>query len=270
MTFATITAECADGVFAITLNRPAQRNAMSLAMVAELHAALEAALADSSARVILLRGAGGNFSAGGDIADMAQARGAPFTDERDPIAVMSEKFGRLCAAFAEASKPVLAILEGAVIGGGFGLACVADVAMAGASAKFRLSETTLGLIPAQIAPFLVARLGFSTANRLALTAAVLSGREAHGVGLVHEVADTDEALEGIIAATVKALKASPPGALAATKLLVRRAAREPAETLIGDAAALFAAAAWGAEAQEGMAAFLQKRAPSWAPSGAVG
>jgi isohexenylglutaconyl-CoA hydratase len=159
---------------------------------------------------------------------------------------------------------VVAVLEGAVIGGGFGLACVADVAMAGPSATFRLSETTLGLLPAQIAPFLVARLGFSVANRLALTASVLTGREAHRIGLVHEVAETDEALTEEIAAVVTAIKASAPGALAATKALVRRAAWERPDSLIGDAAALFAAAARGAEAQEGMAAFLQKRTPSWA------
>jgi isohexenylglutaconyl-CoA hydratase len=102
------------------------------------------------------------------------------------------------------------------------------------------------------------------ANRLALTAAVLTGREAHRIGLVHEVAETDDALTEKIAAVVTAIKASAPGALAATKALVRRAAWERPDSLIGDAAALFAAAARGAEAQEGMAAFLQKRTPSWA------
>jgi len=266
MSFSAIIAEPAQGVFAITLNRPAQRNAMSLAMVTELRAALTMALEDHAIRIILLRGAGGNFCAGGDIADMAKARAQQPAKGRDPIAEMNEMFGHLCAAFAESPKPVLAIIEGAVIGGGFGLACVADIAIAHDSAKFRLSETTLGLIPAQIAPFLVARLGLSTATRLALTAASLTGAQAHELGLVHDLAISETDLAEKQAAIIADLKKSPPGALAATKLLLRRAVHEPAESLIPDAADLFAAAARGPEGAEGMAAFLQKRSPAWAES----
>jgi isohexenylglutaconyl-CoA hydratase len=240
---------------------------MSLAMVAELRTALSAALADHATRVIVLRGAGGNFCSGGDIADMAQARSRPSENSLDPIAAMNEQFGRLCAAFSQSPKPVLAVLEGAVIGGGFGLACVADVAIAHKNAKFRLSETSLGLIPAQIAPFLVNRLGFSTANRLALTAAVLDGEAALEIGLVHEMAHDDSALGSALVAVIAALKKSPPGALAATKLLMRRAMFEPASAILQDAAALFAQAARGEEGVEGMTAFLQKRAPYWASTG---
>jgi isohexenylglutaconyl-CoA hydratase len=267
MSFAAIAVALEDSVFRITLNRPAQRNAMSLAMVEELRAALNTALTDDTVRVIMLRGAGGNFCAGGDIADMAQARARKVAEGVDPIAEMNEEFGRLCLAFAESSKPIVAVLEGAVIGGGFGLACVADVAIALADAKFRLSETSLGLIPAQIAPFLVNRLGFSTANRLALTASVLGSAAALEIGLVHEVAGDDAALEIACASVIAALKNSPPGALAATKLLMRRAMFEPATAILHDAAALFAQAVRGAEGQEGMMAFLQKRLPSWVSPG---
>jgi isohexenylglutaconyl-CoA hydratase len=266
MNFSTLTAKLAQSVLHITLDRPAQRNAMSLAMVADLHTALGQALADPAIRILVLRGAGGNFCAGGDIADMAKAGAQPAAGEADPLAAMNEKFGHLCATFAQSSKPVIAILEGAVIGGGFGLACVADIAIAAPDAKFRLSETTLGLIPAQIAPFLVARLGFSTANRLALTAATLNGRQAHQIGLVHEIAEGSMTINEKLQSIIIALKKSSPAALAATKSLLRRAVFEPPETLIADAAHLFARAARGAEAQEGMAAFLQKRAPSWAES----
>jgi isohexenylglutaconyl-CoA hydratase len=264
MSFSTILVDLAGSVRGITLNRPAQRNAMSLVMVAELREALARAQADTAVRVIVLRGAGGNFCAGGDIADMAKARGQQAEDGQDPIAAMNEMFGRLCLAFAQSSKPVIAVLEGAVIGGGFGLACVADIAIAASAAKFRLSETTLGLIPAQIAPFLVARLGFSAANRLALTAAKLTGQQAYDIGLVHEVAATEVSLQGALTSAILAIKKSPPGALAATKSLLRRAVLAPPETLIGEAACLFSQAARGAEAEEGMMAFLQKRAPSWA------
>lgn len=264
MNFSAITVGAEAGVCSVTLNRPAQRNAMSLAMVSQLQDALAVALADAAVRVIVLRGAGGNFCSGGDIVDMAQARAQAFVDQVDPIARMSEMFGRLCLAYADSPKPVVAVLEGTVIGGGFGLACVADVALAHANAKFRLSETNLGLVPAQIAPFLVSRLGFSVANRLALTAAVLDGRQAAEIGLVHAVAEDNAALEAALADVIAALKKSPPGALAATKLLLRRAVHEPATEILADAAAIFAKAARGDEGQEGMMAFLQKRPASWA------
>jgi isohexenylglutaconyl-CoA hydratase len=266
MSFTTIAVAVAHGVCRVTLNRPAQRNAMSLAMVMELRAALDGALADEAVRLMVLRGAGGNFCSGGDISDMAAARGA-VVDGVDPIATMNAKFGFLCAAFAESAKPVVAVLEGAVIGGGFGLACVADVAVAHAGAKFRLSETSLGLVPAQIAPFLVARLSFSTANRLALTASTLTGAQALAVGLVHELAEDDAALEACVENVLQALKKSPPGALAATKSLVRRAAWERPETLIEEAARIFARSARSREGEEGMMAFLQKRAPYWVDAG---
>jgi isohexenylglutaconyl-CoA hydratase len=144
---------------------------------------------------------------------------------------------------------------------------VADIAIATENVKFRLTETTLGLIPAQIAPFLVTRLGFSIANRLAVTAATINGWQAHDIGLVHDVAESPSELQEILQATIIAIKKSPPGALATTKSLLRRAAFERPEALIADAAALFAQAVRGAEAQEGMMAFLQKRAPSWAEAG---
>jgi isohexenylglutaconyl-CoA hydratase len=183
---------------------------------------------------------------------------------RDPVAVLNESFGRLCLAFSDSAKPVVAVLEGAVFGGGFGLACVADVVIAEQGAKFRLSETTLGLVPAQIAPFLVARLGFSTANFLAVTAAVLDGMAAREIGLVHEVVAGEDALAEKIAAVLASVKKSAPGALAATKGLLRRARLEAPEALIADAADVFARAARGAEGIEGMTAFLQKRPPAWA------
>ncbi len=267
MTFSTILIGLANAVFSITLNRPAQRNAMSLDMVRELHEALDAALADDGVRIILLRGAGGDFCSGGDIADLAQARAQMAEDGDDPIARMNVMFGQLCLAFAESPKPVVAILEGAVIGGGFGLACVADVALAHAGAKFRLSETSLGLVPAQIAPFLVSRLGFSVANRLALTAAAFDGVQAQQIGLVHGVSHDHAALQADCDAVLAAIKKSPPGALAATKALLRRAAREPAAAILQDAALVFANAVRGTEGYEGMLAFLQKRPPTWAVQG---
>ena len=258
--FATIIAEQRDGVLRLTLNRPAVRNAMSLEMVGELRAALRAAEAGGSVRVIVLRGAGGTFCSGGDISDMAKARGAEPQGGSDPIAEVSRAFGELCAAFSRTGLAVVAVVEGAAMGGGFGLACVSDVTIAAPGAKFGLPETGLGLVPAQIVPLLMERLGAGQTRRLAVIGGFVGAEEALAIGLAHEVAkDVDAALE----ATLARILACAPEALAATKALIRQARLEPAEALVGHAAEVFAAAVRGAEGIEGMKAFLEKRKAAW-------
>ena len=149
------------GVLHVTLNRPEVRNAMSLAMVDELLQALRAAEADPGVRVLVLRGAGGHFCAGADLKDLAAARLrlAQAAPGEDPVAEVNARFGQLCLAYARSPLAIVALLEGTVMGGGLGLACVADVALADAGASFRLPETALGVVPAQIAPFLIERIG---------------------------------------------------------------------------------------------------------------
>ena len=159
----------------VTLSRPESRNAMSFAMVRELIAVFAAIADDRETRAVILRGAGGNFCAGGDIKDMAGARGAePGPDGKDPLAVTNRIFGAMLAQIEQAPQAVIAVLEGAVMGGGFGLCCVSDVAIASDDAKFRLPETSLGVPPAQIAPFIVRRVGLTHARRLAVTGGSLS------------------------------------------------------------------------------------------------
>ena len=269
MNFVAIRAEKIGAVLHITLNRPEARNAMSLQMVADLQQALYAAEASagtpSAVRVLVLRGAGGHFCAGADLKDMAGARMRSlqrFEGGPDPIAEVNAEFGRLCAAYAQTPLAVVAVLEGTVMGGGFGLACVADMAIACDTANFRLPETSLGVVPAQIAPFLVERLGYSQAKRLAVTGGRLDAVAALALGLVHEVTRAD----GLQAALDKVLTdvlACAPGALAATKALMRRARFAPSGDLVQDAAALFSQSAQGPEGIEGMTAFIQKRKPNW-------
>ncbi|MEM6790316.1 MAG: enoyl-CoA hydratase/isomerase family protein [Myxococcota bacterium] len=258
----------AKGVLTVTFNRPEVRNAMSRAMATSLGETLVAAEKNDEVRAIVLRGRGGHFCAGGDIKDMAAARTQTFRPEDgevDPIVALSETFGRMVESFARTPKPVVAVLQGAVMGGGFGISCVADVALAHRDARFRLSETSLGLIPAQIAPFLVERLGYSEAKRLAVTGARLDAREAQRVGLVHGVFDDDEALEAGLARTLDDILRCAPRATAETKRLLFRCRDEPPAGLVGYAAERFAAAARGDEGQEGMMAFVGKRTPAWAP-----
>ena len=262
-TLQTLAVSQADGVWHITLNRPEVRNAMSLAMVRELRAVLAEAEVTPGARVIVLRGAGGHFCAGGDIKDMAGAR-ARLADDPDAMVTVSTAFGELCVAFAATPLAVLAVLEGTVMGGGFGLACVADLAIAGDSAVFRLPEVTLGLVPAQIAAFLVERLGYAEAKRLAVTGGKLNARDALALRLVHEV-HAAGALESATAHAVRELLQSAPGAVAATKALLAKARLQPAADLVAEAAALFSRAVQGDEGIEGTIAFVQKRKPKWAP-----
>ena len=275
MTFIAISAVSTGPVLEITLNRPDVRNAMSLAMVEELRRALaQAEVSVGSAqptRVVVLRGAGGHFCAGGDLKDMAMARMRALESPtgtdlvHDPVAEVNAAFGRMCAAFADTPLAVVAVLEGTVMGGGFCLACVADVAIATETAHFRLPETALGVVPAQIAPFLVERLGYSQAKRLAVTGGRLDAAQALAIGLVHQQVQTTE-VDSAVQAVRADILACAPGALAATKALMAKARWNPPADLVDEAAALFSRAVQGPEGQEGTSAFLQKRKPTWVPA----
>ena len=273
MNFVAIRAQQTGAVLHIYLNRPASRNAMSLQMVRELREVLATAEASAghpeAVRVLVLRGEGGHFCAGADLKDMADARMQTLQkaegDNSDPIAQVNAEFGRLSLAYANTPLAVVAVLEGTVMGGGFGLACVADVAIATETASFRLPETGLGVVPAQIAPFLVERLGYSQAKRLAVTGGRLNAQEAMRIGLVHTAVDS-AGLQAELDKVLGEILACAPGALAVTKALIAKAKLNESQTLIDEAARLFAQAAQGAEAIEGMSAFMQKRKPQWAMS----
>jgi isohexenylglutaconyl-CoA hydratase len=250
-------------VLHLTLNRPEVRNAMSMAMVLEMRQALAAAEADGQTRVLVLRGIGGHFCAGADLKDMATAR---MTLAGDPQALVkiNAAFGDLCVAFADTGLAVVAVLEGTVMGGGFGLACAADVVLAGTSAVFRLPETSLGVVPAQIAPFLVERLGYAEAKRLAVTGGRLDANSALALRLVHAV-HPGGALDHALADVIAEILQCAPGAVAATKALMAKARLHAPASLVHAAAEVFSAAALGPEGQEGTMAFLQKRKASWVP-----
>jgi isohexenylglutaconyl-CoA hydratase len=248
------------GVLHVTLNRPDSRNAMSLAMVGELRAVLAAVHGDLSVRAIVLRGAGGHFCAGGDIKDMASARASG----ADAYRALNRAFGSLLEQAQHAPQVLIAVLQGAVLGGGFGLACVSDIAIAEQNARFGLPETSLGILPAQIAPFVVGRIGLTQARRLALTAARFDGREAERLGLVHFSEPDEAAIEARLQQVLGQVRQCAPQANAATKALLLAAESQALGSLLDSAAEQFAAAVTGAEGVEGTLAFMQKRKPSWA------
>jgi isohexenylglutaconyl-CoA hydratase len=261
--FATLALTRVGPVLHVTLNRPAVRNAMSVQMVRELRAVLAQAEMDGRTRVIVLRGAGGHFCAGADLKDMASAR---MRMASDPSALIETNaaFGELCVAYADTPLVLVAVLEGAVMGGGFGLACAADVVLADETVEFRLPETSLGMVPAQIAPFLVQRLGYAEARRLAVTGATVRAVEALGLRLVHEVHAT-RALDAALGRLLDEVLRNAPGAVAATKALLARARFTVPGALVREAAEVFSQAALGPEGIEGTAAFLQKRKADWVP-----
>lgn len=251
-----------NGVLHITLNRPESRNAMSLQMVQELQGSLEWA-ASNAIRAVVLRGAGGHFCAGGDVRDMMTIR-QQAAENPQAYQNFNRTFGHLLTQVNTAPFLVITVLEGGVLGGGFGLACVSDVALAHADAQFGMPETRLGIIPAQIAPFIVQRLGLTQARRLALLGMRINGKTAQEVGLVHEVYADQEQLNAAVNRVLTDLRQCAPDATRVTKALLHQVGQQPLASLLDDAADAFARAIQSAEGMEGGLAFIQKRPASWA------
>lgn len=251
-------------ILTLWLNRPESRNAMSLNMVKAIQQVFKTIQDDISIRAVILRGKNGHFCAGGDIKDMAQLRGeATSVGSNQPYVDFNRQFGHMLEQVDQAPQTVVAVLEGAVLGGGFGLACVSDIAISLADAKFGLPETGLGVIPAQIAPFVVKRIGLTQARRLALLGAHFEGHTALKVGVVHEVVENEKALEVLLIETIQQIKRTAPQASRVTKALLHRTLNEALTPLLDDAAQQFANAVGGEEGIEGTMAFIQKRHPNW-------
>jgi isohexenylglutaconyl-CoA hydratase len=250
----------------VTLNRPEARNALSREMVAELSAVAEFLEKDREIGAVVLRGAGGVFCAGGDIKGFKASFEAPKPKrgKPDPIAANNRRFGKFLIRFNSLPQTVVAAVEGAAIAGGLGLMSVADVVIAMADAKFALTETSLGIPPAQIAPFVAARIGVPKARFLALTGARFGAREAAAFGLVDIVCDDAAAFEAALKKILVEIGRCAPGANAATKRLLLASLTTPREKLLDRAAKDFAACLRGEEGREGVSAFLEKRSTRWA------
>ncbi|NCE86007.1 enoyl-CoA hydratase/isomerase family protein [Pseudomonas sp. Q1] len=249
----TLLLEAHHGVLHITLNRPECRNAMSLEMVNELRTVL--AGLDSQIRALVITGVGGHFCAGADVKDMLHAG--------DQLQALNRAFGTLLQQVEALPQVVIVVLQGAVLGGGFGLACVSDIAIADHQAQFGLPETRLGLLPAQIAPFVVKRIGLTQARRLALTAARFDGVQAERLGVVHFVETDPQALAQRLDEVLGEVLKCAPGANGRTKALLLASVDEPLESVLDRGAQWFAEAVRGEEGIEGTQAFVQKRQPGW-------
>jgi methylglutaconyl-CoA hydratase len=257
---ATVRVERRDGGAAvITLARPEVHNAFNEVMIGELTAALRELGADAGVRAVVLAAEGKSFSAGADLEWMKRAA----TYGPDENLADAQALAELMRTLNTLPKPTIARVHGVAFGGGVGLAACCDIAVAAEGAVFSLSEVRLGLIPAVIAPYVIAAMGERAARRWFLTGERFSAAGALRCGLVHQVTPA-EGLDDAVEALLARLGEGAPGAQGASKELIFTVANRPASPeLIADTARRIASLRAGAEAREGIAAFLEKRAPAW-------
>jgi len=250
----------AEGRATVTLNRPDVHNAFDDKLIALLTRELDALDRNPTVGVVVLAAAGKSFCAGADLKwmrRMAEYSEAENQADAEALAALMKTLNRL-------SKPTVAEVQGAAYGGGVGLICCCDIAIASEAAQFSLSEVKLGLIPSVISPYVVAVIGERQARRYALGAETFDAIEAKRIGLVHEVTAAED-LQAAVDAMVEALLANGPAAMAETKDQIAGIANRPVDDrLIAIAAARIARIRVSDEGREGVAAFLEKRKPGWA------
>ena len=247
----------------VRLDRPATRNAFDERLAAALREAFETLSADASVRAIVLGGAGEAFCAGGDVAWMRRTGAL----SKDANLDDAKAFAAAFAAIDRCPRPVIGRIHGVAVGGGAGLAAVCDVAVAAASTVFGFPEVRLGIVPAAISPYVIRKIGWSQARRLFLTGERFDAATALRIGLVHEVAPAEDgALDAAVEAAVgKVLAGGPEAHVRVKRLLKGLNALAPDGALLDLTARTIADARGGAEGQEGLSAFLEKRKPRWAP-----
>jgi len=250
-----------EGAATVVLNRPDKRNALNADLISALSDALETLHGAEGVRVVFLRGAGGTFSAGADLAWMGEALDLTEADNREDAMAMAVMLKRLW----DLPALTVALIEGAAFGGGAGLAAVCDLAIATRETRFSFSEVKLGLIPATVSPYVIAAIGPRAARGLFASGEGFDADYAQRIGLVTDVVADAAALEAAQARIAAETLACAPGAMEAAKRLVDDlAGKDIDHGLMEDTARRIAAIRVSEEAQEGVAAFLGRRKPRWA------
>ncbi|TWI61845.1 methylglutaconyl-CoA hydratase [Pseudoduganella lurida] len=259
MDYATLTIDTAGTVATVTLNRPLVRNAFDEQSIAELTAAFTALGEVDSIRAIVLAANGAAFCAGADLHWMKKMAG--YSEDENRADAM--RLANMLRIIYSCPKPVVAKVHGDCYGGGVGLVAACDIAIVAEDVHFSLSEVKLGLLPAAISPYVIKAMGENAARRYFLTAERFGAKEALRIGFVHEVT-TAAALDGQVEAVANALAANSPNAVREAKVLVRDVANQAVtDTLLADTAHRIAQIRASEEGREGVAAFLEKRKPSW-------
>jgi len=253
--------EIRDGVAHLTLNRPEQSNALNAALLDALLDAVTSLQGDEDVRVVLFSGNGKNFCGGGDVHEFA-SKGE---DLPDHLVVLTEQLGRIAKSLVQLDAPVVAAIQGAATGGGgLGLACAADIVVAGESAKFMVAATRVGMAPDAGMSFTLPRLvGLRAALDLALTNPLLSAAEAKELGLVGRVVPDDEVHEQALTLATK-LARGPRESQAQTKRLMWAGAGATFEAVLDDEAATVSRLSGSADSREGLAAVIERRRPEFA------
>src|SRR3954468_8225271 len=261
MTYTHLLSQRDGAVERLTLNRPDVRNAFNEHVIAELTAwaaRTREAAARHDVRAVVIAGAGKTFCAGADVAWMSKA--LHYTEEenlRDAMAM-----SRMFAAINELPVAVIGRIQGAALGGGAGLAAVCDIVVSDDAARFGFTETKLGILPAVISPFALAKIGQAAARELFLTGARFTAARAKDIGLVHHVVPGAE-LDAAVQTYVSELLTAGPEAVAAAKALIPNVWGRPIADAMPNTAAAIAARRVSPEGQEGLRAFLEKRPASW-------
>jgi methylglutaconyl-CoA hydratase len=249
-----------DGPFAyVALDRPEVRNAFNAELIEELRTTFETLGADTSVRAIVLAGNGPSFCGGADINWMR----ASLELEREENLEDARRLSRMLRAIDRVPKPVVARVQGAALGGGAGLVAVCDVALAADDALFGFTETKLGILPAVISPFVLAKIGRSQTRALALTGERFGAARALAIGLVHEVVPGGE-LDGAVERLLREIRSASPTGIAAAKRLLAQVAESRYDDTLELTASAIAVQRTSAEGQDGLRAFLEKRRPAWA------
>ncbi len=254
--------ERSGAILTLRLNRPGLHNAFDAALIGALTTALDDAGRDPSVRVVVLAAEGPSFSAGADLQWMRGMAAASEDDNRSDALALA----RLMRTLDELPRPTLARVHGAAFGGGVGLVACCDIAIAAEAARFGLTESRLGLLPAVISPYVVEAMGARQARRWFGTGEQFDAATALRIGLLHEVVPADQ-LDAAVTRQLELLGKAGPVAAAGAKALVRQvAAGNDRDALDAANADLIARLRVSPEGQEGLGAFLGKRSPAWAGS----
>jgi methylglutaconyl-CoA hydratase len=251
-----------DAVARVTLARPEVRNAFNAEVIRELRDAFTALSSDAGVRVVVLAGEGKTFSGGADVNWMRDALALSYDDNVADAEAMSDMF----RAIDRCSKPVVGRIHGAALGGGAGLTAACDIAIAADGTTFGFTEVKLGIIPAVISPFVLAKIGQSHARALFLTGERFNAKHALTIGLVHQVVDEND-LDKTVASVVRELGSCGPNAVAAAKTLIARVSAATYDETRGITAAMIAKQRASEEGQEGLHAFLERRPASFVHDG---
>ena len=258
--YQSIMTEVDGSVGILTLNKPKRHNAFDEQLIAEITVGLQELESDERVRAVVLSSTGKSFCAGADLGWMKRA--ADYTPEenlRD-----ANRLAELMATLNELAKPTIARVQGAAYGGGVGLIAACDIAVGTYDALFTLSEVKLGIVPAVISPYVLAAIGERYSRRYMLTAERFSAAEAYRIGLLHELVPGEEQLDEAIAEILESLLANGPHAQAECKELIRVVAGQPIDAqTIEETAQRITRVRASPEGREGLAAFLEKRAPNW-------